>query len=356
MFSIKKNLIAILLVLLTQFTFSNNNEVFAQADYGGAVEAIYSNLNIINNSIYKIKTQMKGLEGSLNKKLRMQDKSVDENKNKIINNIKDIDKLKTEMSSIDKAYQNLLEKYDELLVDYSDIDYKILKVDSSVIDINYEILDLKKKVLSLATHYFELKNQFSKIPEIMFCQDCLPKFSLSIFANKYFTFKNDDVSILPSLAFDAIYNYNNSFSVWLNYNSPYFITVTTDDNNKISDHWETNIVSCGFLYNMLNNKNINLRIGSGLFYGLAEFDNNLNSNIGFERENIKDVASVGISVRSEISYSEFYSKNPLEVFLGINTLFSYEKTVLDPGIKGSHDLGNTLFFISLGVRFNFWAI
>ena len=235
----------------------NNSIVLAQADYGSTIEIIYSNLDMMNNSIYSMKSQMKNLEQSLNKRIKAQGNIAEENKTNISKNIYEIEILKKEMTAVDNAYAEIQKKYEEVLAEFNTIDSKIenkmLKVDSTFIDVNSEILDLKKKVLSLATHYFELKNQFARIPEFMFCQDCLPVFSFSSSINNYFTFNNENIKMPPSLSFDIMYYYNTKFSIWLNYNFPSFFSSTTDnDNESIKDNWNTNIISCGVYYSPMN--------------------------------------------------------------------------------------------------------
>ncbi|MFH1051408.1 MAG: hypothetical protein V1779_10835 [bacterium] len=345
-------------VFIICFFFVSANVLFAQADYGSTIEIIYSNLNIINNSIYSIKNQMKSLEGSLQKQLKAHGKSVEENKLNTQANTKDITTLKTEMRTIDTAYQKVMKKYEEIIANMDDVDYKLLRVDSSFVDLNQELDDLRNKFIFLTTEYFELKNQFVKIPEIMFCQNCKPKIFFGLNHNQYLFDPNSDIAVEPSFSLECGYNYNNNFSIWLNYNFPFFVTVSEDEvqNLKLSDKWKSNILTLGVSYNFLEDRNFEFRFGGGFYYGSATYDKFNNDDSGFFREESEDVSSVGFNAKFELSYNEFYSKIPLEVFVSANTLFALEKITMNPGLSKSFDLGNSLFYVSLGIKFNFWRI
>jgi hypothetical protein len=345
------------IVLTVVFSFICSEKVLGQADYGSTIEVIYSNLNIINNSIYTIKNQMKNLEGSLQKQLRAQIKSLEENKTDIQMNKQEISAMKSKMIMIDSAYEKVHKKYAEIIAGMGDMDYRLLKVDSSFVDINQEMTDLRNKFIFLTTEYFELKNQFSKIPEIMFCQNCNPKLFFGVSNNEYINSSYGDFVIENSIALDCGYIYQN-FIFWLNYNSPDFITIYEDKNAqlKICDKWKTNIVTFGLFYNLFSERNINFRLGTGFFYGLAQFDKFSNSDFGFSRENQNDVSSIGFTAKIELSYNEFYSKLPMEVYIGISSLHSLEKISMNPGLGKIVDLGNSLFYVNFGFRLNFWTI
>ena len=245
------NRIKVILIIL--ISFFSSIEIFAQADYGSTIEVIYSNLNIINNSIFTIKNQMKNLEGSVQKQLRNQKNILDENSNNIKVNTQEIASLKSEMQIIDTAYQKVLQNYESIIANMDELDYKILRVDSSFVDMSQELDDLRNKFIFLTTEYLDLKNKFARIPDIMFCQNCKPKLFFGLTKNLYLYDPKSDIAVQPSFSTEAGYNYNNNFTLWLNYNSPIFITVSEDDiqSFKISDEWKTNIFSFGFSYNLL---------------------------------------------------------------------------------------------------------
>ncbi len=351
-----KRLIAIIIILFLGFTINSkaqkSNSYFQTTtpDYSSSIQAIYTNIDIVNNSISKLKSRIRSLNYNLNHYKKSQKQLDDKFNSNIKLNSDDIKKLYKEFYNINVDYKTVLKQIKEFSISLDTLQKQLVYQELITNKINDNLMNLTKD-------YFLLKDNFNKIPKIYFCPDCYPKFSFSFSANKYFTFNVNDVTATPAYSLEFIYNQNKNISWWINYMSPFFVTITSkiQDNLQISDKWNTELISAGSIYKSRPFlKNTSFIIGGGIFWGTSKWDKYLNSTIGFTRGPIKNVYTYGANFRAELTYNEFQNKNPLEVFIGINSLISYNKIILDPGLDKSHDLGRFLLYFSIGMRFNFW--
>ena len=274
---LKKALILFFLV----FIFSTFNKLNSQGsssyfskeiDMSTSIEAIYSNINVMNNSIYNLKNQMKNLNGKINNLNNANDELSRNLESKINLNTDEIKQLQNECNLIGIDYKAVTE---QITIFERSLDSLLLTLKEHDIDID----NLKSDLRILREGYFELKKEFVKIPSIMFCTECYPKISISFSNNRYLTFSMDDLKAMPSYSLDATYYDTENIGFWINYISPFLVTISSklQDSISISDHWSTNIVSGGFLYNYKpSSNNFSIRLGAGLFFGSAEFDKYMN--------------------------------------------------------------------------------
>lgn len=348
----------VLFFILLSF-FTNNNTSLSQSssnisiDYDSNIEAIYANISIVQNSIYSLKKNLSNLKKKINKDKKLRTNMDIEITNRIDTNVIIINELKEEFYNIEVDYSKVLIEINELKNNIVKFDSVLAKLQSTTYSLIYDFQNLKKD-------YILLKKEIRKIPEIMFCENCFPKYTIGFSMNKFLVFNANYINSSPSFSLTALYNFNNKSSLWFNYISPFVVTITSDIDNTyhISDHWNTNVLSLGILHNISLDKNnkILLKMASGIFYGKYQYDKFLNTTYGFERNRNIGTDTWGLNLKSTIAYSEFKSKNPLEIYMGVGTLISFDKVILDPGINKPHDLGRVLVSVFLGINFNFWGI
>jgi len=334
------------------FSQDNSSDYFSKdIDVNTSIEGIYSNINVMKNSIFTLRNKVKTLNNQITKVSAQNTELGKDLGLKISLNKEDIKNLQFEFNKIDVDYKTVIKKISSFELT---MDSMFFVVDNLI----NELQNLKSNFMMLQNDYLELKNEFLKIPELYFCSECFPKLSISLSNNRNLTFNVEDIKATPSFSFDATYYDTENLGFWINYISPFFVTISTviNDNYSVSDHWSAQIFSGGAVYTYRPFKNnFAIRMGGGLFLGNAKFDKFMNSTIGFTRNGIKNANTYGLDLKAELSYTEYESKNPLEFFARANSLVAYERILLNPGLNHTHDLGHVLLFISFGVKFNFWG-
>lgn len=314
---------------------------------------IYSNLDIINNKIYNLSQRVTKLSNSIESVRSSNQKSIDKLKKDFEEIELDFNELKIIAQSMEAVCSRMIEVSDTLRYEVTNI-----RKENDALVASQRILRAQMKELELQIENFD--RTISRIPSILLCEDCHPKFSIGASAKYYPSLNVTDIRTFASPSLVINFNLNLKYGFWFDYTSPFIISLSdysTDYNMEVSDQWTAHLFSFGFYYrlNDLIKKPIAYTIGFGIFSGEANYDKYFTNDIGIVRGNTSGFSSYGALLLFEASYNEFINKFPIEIFVNLTGNLFQKKIKLNTGIGQPHDLGLFLVSTSLGFRFNFWG-
>ena len=326
-------------------------ELYAQVN----TDAIYTNINTINNRIYRIRSQINSLREKINEhgEQLVRQKGINYDlKTDIDSNIAELKKLEEEFRLIRIDYKAVLKELANIGIHLEKQDTTLAVHSDLIHNLNYKLVDLKIK-------FNALSDKFNGIPKVLYCKECYPVLSLEI-SNAYFpTYGKDNIDAASSFLYEFRYNYNPAYSMWFNFTSPTITALNSEPNISdgiFRDEWEITLVSAGFIYNFGSHEHdlFGFSAGGGLYYGAITY-NKVTSDYLEGRMPPDDLSSFGLALRAELNYNEIIYKNMFSIFISLNSYISPENIILESGVKKDSDLGKGFLSLAFGLRFNFWG-
>lgn len=272
-------------------------------------------------------------------------------KNRIDNTNNRLDKLEILLNGLEINYQivkeALLENANHM--EAIDDDIRFLELSNEIISREYEVTNIK---------YKNLARRIDSIPEIFFCQDCLPSSSLELNWGLYPTnLSNVKAKNSFEVTFSKRIKRRLLADVFYQRLSVNTLSNPIGINNNLStvlDNWNINILGAGIKYLIFDPKyrNINIETLFGFSYSMGRLDNFHNQQ-STNRMSIKEISTFGTYFGLNVTYFDFDDKIPFEFVVGLNTFISFESVHFDSGLGNPIEAGSFLPSSSLGVRYSF---
>ena len=93
-----------------------------------------------------------------------------------------------------------------------------------------------------------------------------------------------------------------------------------------------------------------MKAGLGLFYGKILLKENVYNIVNTD----SPIFPYGLTGKFEISYRQFYYRNPTEIYFDISGYLANKNIILKSKYSSDVNFGSFLISASLGFRFNFW--
>jgi len=344
---------------------------FNQNSYSQERNDIKNNLKQISDSLLILDIKAKSLQNrildiskesksdySKNKKrldklsleIQKNIESINQISNQSIKNKDDIRDLRVLIYDIEVDYNKLVNQLNDIekFLQQAISDLDIVKQNQTAIYEEIEIINTKQK---------KIQTELNKIPELYFCRECNPKFSIGL-GGSFFPTNIVDIPSSFAWSLDARYTYNDKINFIAEVNKPEVI-IRSFENTQIDeyilDKWNITIYSLGANFNLLNiyNNNFVFAGSSSIFFANGKLDNFFNQNENNTLENINQ-NKFGLQLSFEIIYRDFVNKNPIEIYASLNSYISNGNILLTNSLGQNTDIGLLLPSIKTGVRFNFY--
>lgn len=329
-----KRYILIFLILFSFISFGQQNN---------SVDIINSNINTLNDKLANTRKKLSNLTTRV-------DKLSKENE-LLTKTIKSyMDTVSSGLILIDNYINTLKEKINGISAVTNANNEAILVLEKEYNAQNERISSFFNLIDALTEEVNIIEKRLDQLPEILFCKECYPIFSISFALKYFFELTSDHIKKPISVLGGLDIRLSRKSQLWLDVSAPFeFITNSVYDTINYQPTWLAYFGSIGYKYSFLNHKNVNIRAGLGLFYGDISFKEDQ-----FNKALVKTINPWGLNGKLEISYHQFYFKNPLELYFDLSFFLADKNIVLKSINSRDIDFGRFLLSASLGFRFNFW--
>lgn len=359
----KKYYLILLLTIISLITFNFN--IYSQNN-----NELRESIKQISDSLLILDIRTKNLTNKLNKTTSESKNDYNRNKNRIDNinkqilkNLKDINNLSEDVSKnkreigylriliyeVEVDYKKLVQQLKQIEIDIAKTneELEIIKQNQTAIYDEIEIIHDKQRVLG---------GKLNQIPDLYFCTDCKPNFSVGL-GGSYFPTNIVDIPSSFAWSLDARYSVNNKLNIISQVNFPkvLFRSISPlNGTNYMIDKWNIFIISSGINYQFIEiNNKYRISGGSSIFYAKGRLDNFYNQTKYNTKEEVSQ-SKYGLLLDLEFTYSDYKNKNPLEFYFSFNSYVSNSNIILSNSIGQESDLGLFLPSIKTGIRFNFY--
>lgn len=350
----------ILLFLLTSFNLysQTNNE-------------IKSNLKGISDSLLILDLKVKSLQNKINNLSKESKSDYFKNKKRLENissqvqkNIQEINNIqsqstqnKSDIGDLRVLIYDIEVDYNKLVNQLKDIEVYLEKAISDLDIVKQNQTAIYEEIEIINTRQRTMQSELNKIPDLYFCRECLPLFSIGL-GGSFFPTNIYDIPSSFAWSIDAKFTFNEYVNFIAEVNSPEVLIRSypnMQSEDYIIDKWDIRIYSLGAYFNLLNiYKNKVIFSGSSsIFYANGKLDNFYNQS---ENGSLLEINQnkFGLLLSFEISYKDYANKNPLEVYCSFNSYISNGNILLTNSFGQDTDIGLLLPSIKTGVRFNFY--
>lgn len=293
----------------------------------------------------------------LNSKIKEQIESIAANSDQLMDQNDSLESLKERLNYLNvlindveinySVLNNALKNNSEMIEQIND--------DISYLELSYDIVHKEYTIISNELEKQKIK--LDSIPELYFCEECLPNTSLQINwgvfpSNLHYIKANTSFEFIASFRFNKRLVFDLAYQrIGLNTISD---PLLVNFENDVVDNWDLGVIGAGIKYYTKDpvGKKYNFEALFGAIYGYGSLDNFYNQQ-SIEREMSNFDSYFGIYGGINVSYSEVFNKIPIEIVFGVKSFISFQEIIFDAGVNDPINVGNFMPQLNLGLRYNF---